>query len=85
MNLSKSVPCSFLMAKMAYSSYRIHDLIVFVDVVHIREVFTNLFNKAVKYSDGGGQIIICSEHVDDQVKICVSDEGIGISDEQMKY
>jgi len=54
-----------------------------VDTLHIQEVFTNLFNNAVKYTDGPGKIFIDAKQNDDYVLISVKDTGIGISKDQL--
>jgi PAS domain S-box-containing protein len=54
-----------------------------VDTLHIQEVFTNLFNNAVKYTNGPGTIFIDAEKNDDYVLISVKDTGIGISKDQL--
>ena len=61
------------------------DFTVQVDRLRIEEVFTNLFNNAVKYSDGAGKIIVDAAYQDEEVMVKVKDSGIGISDHQMKY
>lgn len=61
------------------------DHIVHVDYIHIQEVFTNLFNNAVKYMGAYGKIIIDAKSLDDTVLVSVKDTGIGVSPEQMKY
>ncbi|HMA82734.1 MAG TPA: PAS domain S-box protein, partial [Candidatus Thermoplasmatota archaeon] len=54
-----------------------------VDSLHIHEVFTNLFNNAIKYTDGPGKIFIDAKQNDDYVLISVKDTGIGISKDQL--
>jgi len=54
-----------------------------VDTLHIQEVFTNLFNNAVKYTNGPGKIFIDAKQNDDYVLISVKDTGIGISKDQL--
>ncbi|MGH2567606.1 MAG: sensor histidine kinase, partial [Bacteroidota bacterium] len=56
------------------------------DQVNLRQVLQNLISNAVKYSPGGGMV---SAHVDlrkeapDEVVFSVSDQGIGIPQDQM--
>lgn len=50
-----------------------------VDVMRISQVLTNLVNNAVKYSPQNTTIIISVEKFSDRfIKVCVSDEGMGI-------
>jgi signal transduction histidine kinase len=47
-----------------------------------RIAIENLLNNAVKYSRPGGRVVVKAEKLsDDQMKISVSDKGIGISSE----
>ncbi|MBS3778716.1 MAG: PAS domain S-box protein, partial [Candidatus Thermoplasmatota archaeon] len=59
------------------------DCLVHVDPLHIQEVFTNLFNNAVKYSNDERWIGIDASEKDDCVLVSVRDKGIGISNEQL--
>ncbi|MDG6219279.1 MAG: PAS domain S-box protein, partial [Candidatus Thermoplasmatota archaeon] len=56
-----------------------------VDKLHIQEVFTNLFNNAVKYSKEPGTITIDANRNDNDVTVSVKDAGIGISPDQLPY
>jgi len=44
----------------------------------LTQVVTNLLNNAMKYSPGGGVIILSSELKDEQVHVWVQDSGVGI-------
>lgn len=61
------------------------DCLVHVDLLHIEEVFTNLFNNAVKYSKDEKWIGVDAVEKDDYVLVSVHDKGIGISEEQLPY
>lgn len=61
------------------------DYLVLVDTLHVQELFTNLFNNAVKYTEGTGKIAIDAKPVDDHVLISVKDNGIGVSSDQMDH
>jgi len=45
----------------------------------------NLLNNAVKYSPGGGEIVVRVTEQDDVVRISVADPGTGIADEAMPH
>ena len=51
------------------------------DSVRIREVFNNLLSNAFKFTPEGGTVTVTANKVDNNVQVCVSDTGIGISDE----
>ncbi|MFZ6776305.1 ATP-binding protein [Undibacterium sp. Ji83W] len=48
------------------------------DPARLAQVVANLLTNAAKYTPDGGEISLVSYHEDDQVKICVSDNGVGI-------
>jgi signal transduction histidine kinase len=62
----------------------------FVDKDMINLIFTNLIVNSIKYSDTGGMIKVSAENYKienegiDKVQIAIRDEGIGISDENLK-
>lgn len=47
----------------------------------LKQVFSSLIGNAIKYSNSGGNILIDSEKVDDQVVIKIKDNGIGFNPE----
>jgi PAS domain S-box-containing protein len=58
---------------------------VHADKDKIGQVLNNLLTNAIKYSPGGGKILIGCEKDNNKVKVSVADEGIGISaDNQRK-
>jgi K+-sensing histidine kinase KdpD len=57
---------------------------VAVDPTQIELVLGNLVNNAVKYSSAGGRITIRGEMADGEVKINISDEGIGINPQHLE-
>jgi len=55
------------------------------DVDRLKEVLTNLINNAIKYTPEGGRVIVEAKREGDSAKILVSDNGIGISEEDQKH
>jgi len=53
------------------------------DEARLREVFDNLLDNAVKYSNENGEIRLCAERHDGAIALSVSDSGIGISGEDL--
>jgi PAS domain S-box-containing protein len=51
------------------------------DPVRLAQVFSNVLNNAAKYSDAGGHIRVEGAQEDEWVRVCVTDEGIGIDAE----
>lgn len=54
------------------------------DELHLSNVIYNLVENAIKYSAGEPGVIIRTENQDEQLKITVADQGIGMSKEQRK-
>ena len=61
------------------------NLSVNVNKLRIQEVFTNLFNNALKYTEGQGKIIIHARRNDENIVVSVKDTGIGLSKEQIDH
>ena len=51
----------------------------------IEEVLANLIENAIKYSPKGGKIKIFGKLVDNEARVTVADEGIGIPADELKY
>ncbi|MBZ0306838.1 MAG: PAS domain S-box protein [Anaerolineae bacterium] len=57
---------------------------VLADETRLRQVVDNLLSNAIKYSPEGGTIHVRGEATPDQVKISVSDEGVGIRPDKLE-
>jgi signal transduction histidine kinase len=53
-------------------------LVLSVDAERIVQVLRNLIGNAIKYSPKGGTIEIRGEMLEDELRVCVTDQGIGI-------
>jgi len=60
------------------------DFMVLADMTRLKEIILNLLSNAVKYNKENGFIKVDCVVVDGQVRISVSDSGIGFTDEQKK-
>jgi two-component system CheB/CheR fusion protein len=49
------------------------------DPSRLSQVFSNLLNNAVKYTQTGGKIVLTAEHQDSEVVVTVKDTGVGIA------
>ena len=56
---------------------------VFADHTRFHQVLRNLIDNAIKYSDDSVEIRLCTSSEDNMGLICVSDNGIGISPDQL--
>ena len=54
------------------------------DRTRLRQVFINVIDNALKYSDAGGEVRISASVRGDSVLISVSDDGIGIAPEDLE-
>ena len=59
------------------------DLIIEADPLRLSQVFANLLNNAVKYTDDGGTIAVQAVRDGDAAEISVSDSGVGIAPESI--
>ncbi len=60
------------------------DLAVYGDRAQLHSAVSNLVENAVTYSDPGGRVSINAERAGDDVRITVSDTGIGIPDAELE-
>jgi len=55
-----------------------------LDVIRLKQVIINLLSNAIKFTPKGGKIRLDNMYTDGNLYICVSDSGIGISEEKLK-
>ncbi|MCD6075380.1 MAG: pleC 1 [Rhodospirillales bacterium] len=67
-----------LVNSIGYNAPRIQ-----VDQVKMKQVLVNLLTNAIKFTPAGGQVELSFAHTGDGLNICVSDDGIGMSDEEI--
>ncbi|MCK8828152.1 ATP-binding protein [Natroniella acetigena] len=58
---------------------------ILIDYDRLREVIINLLSNAIKYTADDGQIEIEVVNQKEQVEVSVSDDGIGIPDDELPY
>jgi two-component system phosphate regulon sensor histidine kinase PhoR len=56
---------------------------IMADEARLQEVIYNLLDNAVKYSRSGGIIAVRATHADGEIRISVSDQGIGIRESDL--
>ena len=56
---------------------------VWGDPDKVEQILTNLVGNAIKYSPGGGEVLVTVEHDGDTVLVSVRDQGIGMSPRDM--
>ncbi len=63
-----------------------NQIVVYADQRLLRRVLTNLVSNAIRYTPEGGQVTLFAETMPDQsIKISVSDNGIGIPQDQIAH
>lgn len=65
-------------------NYQASKEVVSCDRMHMTSVFTNLIDNANKYTPRKPEIKILTENYMDGIKICISDNGVGISKENQR-
>jgi CheY-like chemotaxis protein/anti-sigma regulatory factor (Ser/Thr protein kinase) len=55
------------------------------DATRLSQIVTNLVDNAVKFTDAGGSVWIRVREVDGRAELSVSDTGIGIAQDQLRY
>lgn len=65
------------------TDYQTSDLKIWADPVRLRQVFTNLIDNAIKYSDQGSVTVHAEKTGQNELNISVSDNGVGIPDEHI--
>lgn len=78
-------------SQRSYTDRHEFDIIVPEDLPHINadrdkldQVLTNLLSNAIKYSPDGGKITVHAREIDDnKISVSISDQGIGIPEEQI--
>ena len=58
---------------------------VLLDPSLLKNVLINILSNAIKFSSGNSKIIVKSDVSKKRIKICVKDEGIGMSEEDQKH
>lgn len=63
----------------------IEEIITAIDVFQIQRVILNLLSNAIKFTNDGGLILLSISHTSEYIVIEVSDDGVGIKKEKLKY
>lgn len=64
--------------------FRIEDKEYYLDEKLISQILTNVINNSIKYSPNGGNIKFTVDKNEEMIVFVISDEGIGIADEEIK-
>src|SRR6266850_222601 len=60
-------------------------VLIHCDPLRIEQVLNNLISNALKYSPDGGKVELSLEELDDDVVVRVSDQGLGIPEDELPY
>lgn len=55
------------------------------DASHVEQVVRDLLDNAIRYSPEGGQVSVSVSQLGDLGRVCVHDEGLGVSDEEREH
>ncbi len=60
------------------------DIEVFADINSVKTVMRNLLSNAIKFTPSGGVISIYTDELNDYIKVGISDNGVGLSEEDQQ-
>jgi two-component system sensor histidine kinase/response regulator len=66
------------------SNYIQEDMEAWCDEVSIHTIFRNIISNAIKFTSQNGSICITASKTDNEVKICINDNGVGMSNETIQ-
>jgi len=66
------------------SNYIHEDLEAWCDEVSIHTIFRNIISNSIKFTPNGGLINITASKTDSEVRICINDNGVGMSPETIQ-
>jgi signal transduction histidine kinase len=91
-NLLDIINSTIISNKLLFKESRIYiknnvskDINISIDKLRFEELLNNLLNNSVKFSKESGRIIIDSKNDGDFVTISIKDNGIGMTDKQIKF
>lgn len=61
------------------------DKMVFLDTKLVKNILFNLISNAIKFSSEGKSIVLDADVYANEIKIAIQDQGIGISEEDLKH
>lgn len=62
-----------------------NDVNMMGDMDYLKRIFINILSNAIKYTNENGTVSVSLEQVKDKIRIMVTDTGIGIPKEDLKY
>ena len=60
-------------------------LFIYADQLRMQELFNNLINNAIKYTESNGFVQIKADEKTDSILISIADNGLGMSEEQLTH
>ncbi|MBW8325198.1 MAG: tetratricopeptide repeat protein [Prolixibacteraceae bacterium] len=81
--LSDSINVHFSMAEQKNITISLkydEELKVFADPLMIETVLRNLINNAIKFTPENGEILVTAKQNQNEVEVCIADNGVGISE-----
>lgn len=70
--------------KLSFSTYY-KSLFINADINRMKEVFINIIDNAIKFTDLGGHIDIVIDQNDNDIEISIKDDGEGIKDDEIAF
>lgn len=84
-NDTKAVTSALALKKDISMQYNVDpEISVYADRVRFKQVIYNLVSNAIKFTSNRGSVIVSAVRTGDSIRVSVSDNGIGISEENQK-
>lgn len=84
-NIIDSYEPMFINKNIKVRRYIDSNIEIMGDINHLKQIFVNVLSNSIKYTNENGTVSVYLEQLKDKIRVTVSDTGIGIPKEDLKY